>query len=416
VFNSIVRKIQGVTPSAFFLTLVDDADAATARATLGVSGGATLVDFKESVRVATTGAGTLATSFENGDTIDGVVIATGNRILIKDQATAADNGIYIVAASGAPTRATDFDADAEVTAGCVIPVAEGTTNADKLFILTTNDPITVGVTGLAFSQLTASGAASWSALTDPSGNLTLAMATHLTSLVWAGNFSTSSAFKLEGNNTSATGPLLHLKTNTSNLIPPLLVECRGASQRLKVGHLGDVVLGQGGIGATDTDGWVYVPAVGSNAMPSGTPTGQTGFAPICAYNNGANGEYDLAIYLNSRWIAVGGARRRIDTGSGNGNQTLDFNQCQGANVTRIFTASGGNVTFTAWNNPPPNGSLVTVIIVQDGTGSRTVTWPASVKWSGGTAPTLTTTASKRDAFVFLWDGSFYWSVAQTLNL
>ena len=377
--------------------------------------GTSLVDFKDSVRVATTGAGTLATSFENGDTVDGVVLATGDRILIKDQATAAENGIYTVNASGAPTRASDFDADAEVTAGCVVAVAQGTSNGDKLFILTTNDPISVGSTGLAFSTLTASGAAAWSALTDPAGNLSLAMAANLTALTWAGNFGSSSAFKLEGNHTSPTGPLLHLKTNTSNLIPPLLIEVRGANQRLKVGHLGDVVLGQGAIGATDTDGWVYLPAVGSNAMPSGTPTGQTGFAPICAYNNGANGEYDLAIYLNSRWIAVGGAYKRYDTSSGNGAQTIDFNKCQSANVTRIFTASGGNATLT-FSNPPPAGSLVTVVIVQDGTGSRTITWPATVKWSGGTAPTLTTTASKRDIFQFMWDGSNYYNVAQTLNL
>lgn len=377
--------------------------------------GTSLVDFKESVRVATTGTGTLATSFENGDTVDGVVLATGDRILIKDQAAPADNGIYTVNASGAPTRATDFDADAEVTAGCVIPVAQGTANGDKLFILTTNDPITVGSTGLAFATLTASGAAAWSALTDPAGNLSLAMATFLTALTWAGNFGASSAFKLEGNNTSATGPLLHLKTNTSNLIPPLLIEVRGANQRAKVDHLGSVILGQGGIGGTDTDGWVYLPAVGSNAMPSGTPTGQTGFVPVGILNNGANGEYDICIYANSRWIAVGGARKRFDGGlSGNGAQTIDFNSCQGANVTRVFTLSGGNATFT-FSNPPPAGSLVTIVLVQDGTGSRTATWPASVKWGGGAAPTLTTTASKRDVFHFMWDGSFYWEVSQKLN-
>ena len=64
---------------------------------------------KAAVRVATLVAGTLATSFENGDTIDGVVLATGDRILIKNQASAPQNGIYVVAVSGAPTRSTDFD-------------------------------------------------------------------------------------------------------------------------------------------------------------------------------------------------------------------------------------------------------------------------------------------------------------------
>ena len=66
------------------------------------------LDWKQSVRVATTVNGTLATAYENGDTVDGVVLVTGNRILLKNQTTGADNGIYTVNASGAPTRSTDL--------------------------------------------------------------------------------------------------------------------------------------------------------------------------------------------------------------------------------------------------------------------------------------------------------------------
>lgn len=64
---------------------------------------------KAAVRAATLIPGVLLTSFENGDVIDGVTLATGNRILIKNQVLPADNGIYVVQASGAPVRATDFD-------------------------------------------------------------------------------------------------------------------------------------------------------------------------------------------------------------------------------------------------------------------------------------------------------------------
>lgn len=107
-------------------------------------------NWKRPVRVATTAAGTLASDFENGDTIDGVVLATGDRVLLKNQATAADNGVYTVNASGAPTRATDFNDSVDVL-GAVIPVAEGTVNADSVFFHTTNAPITVGVTSLTFA-------------------------------------------------------------------------------------------------------------------------------------------------------------------------------------------------------------------------------------------------------------------------
>lgn len=126
---------------------------------LAASGAATvdLLDIKQSVHVATTAAGTLASSFENGDTIDGVVLVTGDRILIKDQASGSENGIYTVEATGAPTRATDADADAEVTANMFCWVEEGTTNADTGWVLTTNDPITVDTTALVFAQFSGVG-------------------------------------------------------------------------------------------------------------------------------------------------------------------------------------------------------------------------------------------------------------------
>lgn len=108
-------------------------------------------NWKQSVRVSTTVAGTLATSFENGDTVDGVVLATGDRILIKDQASPIENGIYTVNASGAPTRAVDFDSG-EVVTDSVIPVDLGTSNADTVWLCTSSNP-TVGVNNIVFVQL-----------------------------------------------------------------------------------------------------------------------------------------------------------------------------------------------------------------------------------------------------------------------
>lgn len=114
------------------------------------------LSWKQAVRVATTSALTLATDFENGDTIDGVVLATGDRVLIKNQASGVENGIYTVNASGAPTRATDADSGAELVNASVY-VSEGTTLADTQWTCTTNATITVGVTSLAFAQFVAGG-------------------------------------------------------------------------------------------------------------------------------------------------------------------------------------------------------------------------------------------------------------------
>jgi hypothetical protein len=115
------------------------------------------LDLKASVRVATTAAQTLATDFENGDTIDGVVLATGNRILIKNQASGATNGIYTVNASGPPTRAEDANISAEVTPGMFVFVEEGTVNSDSGWVLTTDGTITLDTTALTFTQFSGAG-------------------------------------------------------------------------------------------------------------------------------------------------------------------------------------------------------------------------------------------------------------------
>jgi hypothetical protein len=117
----------------------------------GTSGSGAISSWKEPVRAASTGNGTLSTAFENGDTLDGVTLATGDRILLKDQSTGSQNGIYVVNASGAPTRAVDADSGGELV-GATVFVSEGTANADKVFACTTNATITVGSTSLVFSQ------------------------------------------------------------------------------------------------------------------------------------------------------------------------------------------------------------------------------------------------------------------------
>jgi len=110
------------------------------------------LDWKESVRVATTAAITLS----GEQTIDGVSVVDGDRVLVKDQAAGADNGIY-VCSTGAWARSPDADEDSEVTSGMAMFVEEGTENADSAWVLTTNDPITLGVTALVFTIFASPG-------------------------------------------------------------------------------------------------------------------------------------------------------------------------------------------------------------------------------------------------------------------
>ena len=110
------------------------------------------LDVKASVRAATTANITLSGT----QTVDGVALIAGDRVLVKDQSTASANGIYVVAA-GSWSRSTDADTDAEVTSGMFTFVEEGTVNADSGWVLSTNNPIVVGSTSLTFAQFSGAG-------------------------------------------------------------------------------------------------------------------------------------------------------------------------------------------------------------------------------------------------------------------
>lgn len=124
------------------------------------------LDVKASVRAATTSNATLASGFEAGDSLDSITLVAGDRILIKNQTDASENGIYTVNASGAPTRAADAGTG-DLTSGSFVFVEEGG-QANTGWVLTTTGSITVGTTDIAFSQFSDSGSSSLGALTDVS--------------------------------------------------------------------------------------------------------------------------------------------------------------------------------------------------------------------------------------------------------
>ena len=139
----------GVTVNANDVA-VDTSTIATRSYVDGVAQGITA---KAPVRAATTGN---VTALNSGVTIDGVSLVNGDRVLVKDQSSPAENGIYIVAAS--PSRATDWDASGEVRGGTVVWVQEGTVNADTGWVVTTDDnDIVPGTDAAAFVQFSGLG-------------------------------------------------------------------------------------------------------------------------------------------------------------------------------------------------------------------------------------------------------------------
>jgi len=133
---------------------VNDLDAANKAY---VDAARTGLDVKASVRAATTEALSITTDLEAGDTVDGVTLVAGDRVLVKDQANGAENGIYVVQASGAAVRATDADSADEVTPGMFTFVEEGAINADAGWVLTNNGSITLNTTSLEFALFSVAG-------------------------------------------------------------------------------------------------------------------------------------------------------------------------------------------------------------------------------------------------------------------
>ena len=144
-----------------------DADAANKGYVDGVAQG---LDVKDSVVATTTANGTLSTAFANGQSIDGVTLQTGDRILIKNQTTSSQNGIYNVQASGAPSRATDMATGANA-AGAFVFVEQGTVNAENGFTCTSDTgSAVVGTNNLTFAQFSGAGQIIAGDGLDKSGN------------------------------------------------------------------------------------------------------------------------------------------------------------------------------------------------------------------------------------------------------
>jgi len=146
-----IRSIFETSNAAQVTLLIDDTVVKATRAWVAsyVADEIAKLDYKQSVRVATTANIVLSGS----QLIDGVAVVAGDRVLVKNQTQAKDNGIW-VAAVGAWARAKDADASAEVTSALIVSVEQGNTLADTIWQLVTDGGIVLGSTPLVFQNIT----------------------------------------------------------------------------------------------------------------------------------------------------------------------------------------------------------------------------------------------------------------------
>ena len=237
------------------------------------------LDVKQSVKVATVANRTLS-ELEAGQAVDGYTLVEGDRILIKEQSTASENGIYTVNSSGAPTRAADANTSSEVTAGLFVFVEQGSTLADTGWVLSTDGTITLGTTGLSFVQFSSAGQVT------------------------------------AGDGITRTGNVLSAKLKSNG---GLVIESGNIAVDLGAASItGTLAVGDGGTGATTLTGYVYGNATGamtaSATIPGSAITGAMDNVTVGATTR-ASGAFTTLAANGAVTMTVGTASTSTGTGT-----------------------------------------------------------------------------------------------------
>ncbi len=458
----------------------NDSDAATKGYVDALAQG---IDAKASVVVATTANITLSGT----QTIDGVAVSVGDRVLVKDQSTASQNGIYLCASS-TWTRTTDADSWTELVAAFAF-VEKGTTNADSGWVCTVDAGGTLGSTSVTFAQFSGAGQiTAGDGLTKSGNTLNVGTASSgrivvnsdnidlATSGISAGTYQ-SVTFDAYGRATAGTNPTTiagynitnaYTKTEIDSIFGSTTAAATSASNAAtsasnaatsasnastsetnaassataaaaSYDSFDDRYLGsKTSAPSVDNDGNALLTGalywnstVSTLYVWTGSAWTQAAFT-ASGFLTAANNLSDLASASTARTnLSLGNVDNTSDATKNAASVTLTNKTIEAGTFTNGYTEETVTAnTSTAYTVDLANGSVqiltltgnctftfptatagkgFTMLLKQDGTGSRTVTWPSSVKWPTSTAPTITSTASKGDKFVFVGDGTYWWA-------
>lgn len=276
--------------------------------------------------------------------------AFGNRLVVEEN---GDTRIYgIVSAGSANIYLTDTTGNLQLTAFAGgARTGTGTKIVTGLGTYTTGNCLTIDANGNAIDSGAAcpvggGGTAAWNGITNPSANQALTMAAYSTTWTYNNATSTTNLFKLTDTaSNTGTGVLATFATGSASTLKPFSVEPRGL-RSLYADHLGNVVAGLASRSTTDTDGFLYVPAV--NGLNVNSPTGHSSFVPL--YVDTAAGV--IRAFYSSNWNALG-------SGSNNFTSALTITLNSGT----IFAAGRQGVTNPAFSIVSSGGSDATGVSV-----------------------------------------------------
>lgn len=255
-------------------------------------------DWKASVRVASAGSNL---TLSGAQTIDGISAIAGDRVLVKDQTLGKDNGIYVVA-SGAWARSSDADTSPKVTASLAVFVSEGSTQADSAWILTTDDPITLGTTPLVFTKFANFGShASLSGLGADDHTQYALLAGRSGGQILYGSTAATQDLALRSTS-NGTKNLVKVDDGSVFAVGPNVNDALSFYQGLSVPLIGELALG---IYGNDSDAEVdhfVIEVVGNAANP----------APSIAFGSARSSDGTYAGMSGSGFLLTNDAAMRID--------------------------------------------------------------------------------------------------------
>jgi len=361
-------------------------------------------------KAATTANIDLTADLQNADTLDGITLATNDKVLVKNQTDATENGIYDVVASGTATRNTDYNTVAKL-AGQLVIVQEGSTNADTIYLCTTDSSGSIGSTNITFSQVQPqntgtvtsvavadSGSSEFTVTGSPitaSGTINLAVNSIDATKIGNGDVDNTELSYVNGV-TSAIQT--QLNTKLENVVEDTTPQL-GGQLDVNGNAIGDgtlELLKFSETGSAVNEFTITNAATGNNPALSATGDDTNIGIDLTTKGTGVIKFNDLAYYPE---VAI--------TSSSN---AVAWDSQAAPNAKHTTTE---NTTFSAPTNAT-TGSFISVNIAYG--GAHTIAWNTVFEFAASTAPTATSTSGKTDHLVFRYNGTVWQEMGRTLNM
>jgi len=384
---------------------------------------------------ATTANVNLSNGLEAGDSIDGVTLVSGDRVLVKDQSTASENGLYLAVGSGAgaASRDPEHDTIAELSGGMVV-VNQGTANDNKIFLCTTDTDATLDTTSITYTTITPQNVGTVTSITAGTG-------------LSGGAITSSGTIAIDSTVATLTGT--QTLTNKT-LTTPVIAEIDSASSgNITLDSEADIILDadnngtvaikdagtqigsffktastfsiksdvsdkrleiKGNDGGSQVIALTFHMANNGQAVFSDKVTSGAGLVIADGANIGSASDADSIAISSSGVVTFSGSANVGQQALTSSSNAVAWDASAKPNAVHVTTE---NTTFSAPTNNV-EGAFIALEINYN--GSHTIAFNTIFEFAASTAPTFTSTDGKTDILVFRYNGAVWQEVGRTLNL